>query len=177
MKKTTLFAIPLAALLLGGCASTQSTPSQADLAVGAGCGQLNSEATVAKIYAPGAIYSAKPFEEKVFRARAIQPTVVMGASLYVRAEQEMNAPFMRRALACHAASGQAAHPNDPLFPSNGNIASLEVREGKNGFVIDVVADEPKVGQEIWRRAESISQGGGSVKVEQVGAQSGSSATF
>lgn len=169
--------VPLFAIFSVACASNQPSnvehPS-AQIAAGAGCAQLDDDKTLARLYSPGVIYDAQPVTQKIFRMRASQPTRTVGASLYVRAEPGMSAPYMRRVLACHVVSDESAHPNDPLHPNQGEIASLEVREARGGFAIDVIAEKPSVGQEIWRRAESLTERGGSVTVEQLGAKSGPS---
>lgn len=150
-----------------GCAGAQNQPTT--LASGANCGQLEgADQVVSQLYEGGAIYDARPIEERVFRARALTPKETMGASLYVKAEPGLTSPYLERVMACHVASGQAAHPNDPLFPQSGKIAKLEVREAKHGFAIDVRADQVNVGREIWQRAESLTQPPSSVEVEQVG---------
>lgn len=162
-----LGALALAALLpLSGCATTQSSPS---VAQGASCGSLTGgDEVLSAFYAPGAIYEARPVKEKIFKARALQPVETRGASLYVKATPEMNSPYLQRVLSCHAASSSDAHPNDPLHPSQGSIASLEVSEARHGFRVDVLAENQTVGTEIWKRAEALSHQKGSVEVKQVG---------
>lgn len=156
----------LLATSLVACSSA-TTPPQT-VAAGAACGQLAGDSqTLERFYEQGTIVSAEPIREKQFKARAIQPTRTMGASLYVNAESDMNAPYLRRVLACHAVAGNSAHPNDPLHPQAGQVTGLTVTAAKNGFAVNVRSDDPKVGQEIWRRAESLSQGGSTVEVEQV----------
>lgn len=164
--------ISAALILLSGslmaCSTTQNEPKS--VASGAACTDLGAaEDVVANFYAPGSVYDARPIRETVFKARAIQPVETMGASLYVKAEPGMNSPYLQRVLSCHAASGAEAHPNDPLHPSQGAVTQLAVREAKHGFAVEVRSDDPAVGREIWKRAESLSQGQGSVAVEQVAA--------
>ncbi len=174
MKTTTLIALP-ASLLLLAC-STQEAPRT--VATGASCSSLSgSEETLAELYKPGAIYSAEPIKERIFRARAAQPERVMGATLKVRAEADMNAPYMQRVLACHAASGKSAHPNDPLLTSSGTIAKLTVEESKFGFTIDVVGENPETGAEIWKKAEVMTGQSTSVEARQVASKSESGTTL
>lgn len=164
MKLSRIAALPLAVFALA--CSSQGEPKT--VASGASCSSLEgSQETLAELYKPGTIYKAEPIKETVFRARASQPVHVMGASLKVRAEPGMNAPYMQRVLACHAASGGAAHPNDPLVPQKGTLAKLTVEESKFGFRIDVVGDSRETGEEIWKRAEILSGQGAHVEVEQV----------
>lgn len=160
------FLISAAALSLTmGCAGTQSTSTAA--ASGEYCGQVNSHQVVSQLYTGGAVYDAHPIQERVFRARALQPNETLGASLYVKAEPGLTSPYLQRVMSCHVASGQPAHPNDPLFPQSGKIAKLQVREVKHGFAVDVRADKPAVGREIWQRAQSITGPANSVHGEQV----------
>ncbi len=162
-----LSALALLSAPLLAC-STQSEPKT--VASNAGCGSLvGEEATLQQVYAPGAVYDAKPIKERIFKARANQPIRTMGASLYVQAQPDMNAPHLRRVLSCHAGSTTESHPNDPLRPQGGQIASIDVREVRHGFAIDILADSPDVGEEIYKRAESLNHEKGSVQVQQVGA--------
>ena len=104
------------------CSSTQTQGTK--VAQGASCSTLaDGDQVLAEFYAPGTVYHAKPIEKRIFKARANQPIRTMGASLYVKATPEMNSPYLQRVLACHAASPSNAHQNDPLHPSNGQIAS------------------------------------------------------
>jgi hypothetical protein len=79
----------------------------------------------------------------------------------------MSAPYMQRVLACHAMSGNSAHPNDPLVPQTGHVAELSVKESQFGFKIEVVGDSLKSGEEIWKRADLMTSRGGNVEVQQV----------
>src|SRR5690606_12037622 len=79
----------LAVVASGTCmacaGSTQN--SKTTLASTSSCQQLpDSDATVQQLYTPGNVYAAKPVTTKVFRARANQPTHIIGASLYTHAE-------------------------------------------------------------------------------------------
>ncbi len=162
-------------LPLAACSSAQTAPT---VSTGANCASLTDGGQVlSDFYKPGAVYDAKPVQERVFRARAIQPVETMGASLYVKATPEMNAPYLRRVLSCHAASSSSAHVNDPLHPSSGPIAALEVGESRYGFKVDIRARDSKGGEEIWKRAESLSRQNGSVQAEQVGGLDNPSTTF
>jgi len=153
----------LAAALLG-CSSMQGKPQ--GVAAGSSCGALDPGAT-AKLYEAGRITRAEPIQQLEIRARADQRTTTRGATLYVKAEEGMNAPYLHRVLSCHAASEKAAHPNDPLHPASGEVKTLAVRDAGGSFAVDVRADSARVGQEIWQRAQALTQKGGSVEVEQV----------
>jgi hypothetical protein len=164
MKITKIAALPLTVFALA-CSSHEEPKT---VATGASCSSLEgSQETLAELYKPGTIYRADPIEETVFHARASTPVYVMGASLKVRAEPGMSAPYMQRVLACHAASGGAVHPNDPLFPKSGTLAKLSVEESKFGFAINVVGDSRKTGEEILKRAETLTGQGANVDVQQV----------
>lgn len=159
--------LSLALVALSGCAKTPSQPTS--VAAGASCGELGNDGELlAHFYDPGTLKKATPVQERVFRARAIQPVRTMGASLYLPAEADINGPYLHRVLACHAAAGQNVHPNDPLHPQSGPIAQLIVRENANGYTVDVLADDPQVGSEIWQRAQSLSGMTTDVQVEVVG---------
>jgi hypothetical protein len=153
----------LATLLGAGCAASNSEPRYA---VGAHCSSLKDGQTAKDLYEKGAFYSAAPIREKVFHARALQPMETRGATLRIKSEPDMNSSHLHRVLACHAAHDQAAHPNDPLHPSSGSVASLEVQETKFGFEVAIRADNRKTGEEIWKRAEAVTNST-SVEVEQV----------
>lgn len=166
--KNTVAAVGVALMGVSLVACSQTQAQEPKFASGANCGQLGDQsATLDRFYEPGHVVGAAPIKKQVFLSRAVQPTRTVGASLYVPAEPGMNAPHLHRVLACHAASGQAAHPNDPLYPESGRVAELVVRQAQNGFAVDIVANNPKVGEEIWRRAEALSNRGASVDVQQV----------
>ncbi|HXS17222.1 MAG TPA: hypothetical protein VN764_08535 [Polyangiaceae bacterium] len=164
-KSVSLFIAATALSFSVGCAGAQNTSSAA--ASGEHCGQLNAHQVVSQLYTGGAVYDAHPIQERVFRARALQPNETLGASLYVKAEPGLTSPYLQRVMSCHVASGQPAHPNDPLFPQSGKIAQLKVREAKHGFAVDVRAEKPAVGREIWQRAQSITAPAGAVHGEQL----------
>jgi len=154
--------------LLMACGGTQAEPTS--IAAGASCGALgDNNQTLAQMYDSGAVYNAEPVKERIFRSRSAQTTRTVGATLHVRAEEGMSSPYMHRVLACHAARGEAAHPNDPLHPSTGAVAELTVSESKHGFAVKIVADNLKAGEEVWQRASALTNKSGYVSVEQVGA--------
>lgn len=149
------------------CSSTTQEPRMAQ---GVSCGDIEADTpAVAQLYSPGTVYRAEPMKKKIFKARANQPVRTMGASIYVKSEPDLNAPYLQRALSCHAAHGSSAHPNDPLHPQTGQIDRISVRDGRLGYVVEVTSDDPRVGEEIWKRAEALSRTGGSVQVQQVSA--------
>lgn len=167
INKTSVIALAFGLFIaapLTACSTQQAAPQVAD---NAGCAQLaGADDVLARVYAPGAVYDAQPLKERVFKARANQPVRTMGASLYVQADSDMNAPHLRRVLACHAASDNDAHPNDPLRPSTGQVAEVNVEETKNGFAVRVKANDHQIGEEIWNRAQAMTKD--SVKVQQIG---------
>lgn len=162
-------AISAFAIFLTGCATTSSTPTQ--VASSAHCGELKGEQGVlARLYEPGAQLHATPVKQRVFKARANQPIRTMGASISLPAEAEMNGPYLHRVLACHAQFGQSAHPNDPLHPQSGSVSDLMVRESGNSYSIEILSDDPKVGEEIWKRAELLTRSHTQVQIEQLSAR-------
>jgi hypothetical protein len=164
-----IFAFSALALTLAGCATTSSAPTR--VASSVHCGGLEGEQEVlSRLYKPGAHLRAAPVKERVFKARANQPIVTMGATISLPAEAEMNGPYLHRVLACHAQFGQSAHPNDPLHPQSGSVSELMVRESGNSYSIEILSDDPKVGEEIWKRADSLSRGHAEVQIEQVGSR-------
>lgn len=160
-----------AALTLAACASASQKPS---VAAGSACSTLpNAQAEAAALYETGVMHAAKPVEKKEFVARAIQPTRTYGADVYVAAREGMTEQYVQRVLSCHAANGSAAHPNDPLHPTQGQLTELSVRSAGSNLAIRIVGDSPSTGQEIWQRAQALTSSGGQVSVEQVaGASSG-----
>jgi hypothetical protein len=164
-RRSSLAAVSLLGFALAAC-STQSAPKT--VAAGAACGELaQGDKTLEQFYQPGSVARVEPIEKRVFKARAIQPVETVGASLYVRAEPGMTAPYLRRVLACHAGSEQSMHPNDPLHPQSGQVADLRVQQAKSGFLVQVSADSPAVGKEIWQRAKAMTHGSGNVQVQQL----------
>lgn len=164
MKLRTIL-LSAAAVSLLACSNAGGKPS---VAASAGCAQLGDVRQAATaLYAPGNLYAAKPVRKKIFNARAIQPERTMGADLYLHAQQGVTPEYVERVLSCHAASGTAAHPNDPLHPESGRIAELSVRSAGPSLAVRVIGDSPATGKEIYQRAEAMTSSSGSVSVEQV----------
>ncbi len=165
--KFTTFAI--AVVTAGAVASCAHSEAQSPRVAGAsGCNNLSEDGLVEQVYSPGAIYAAKPIKKRIFYARANQPVRTVGAKMYLHAPQGVTGEYLERRLACHAQSGTSAHPNDPLHPSVGSVKSVSVDSTGGSFAINIVAKDPKTGQEIWQRAEALS-GTGDASVQQVGA--------
>ena len=156
-------------LALIGC--TASAPQGQTMTAAAGCASLgDARSTLSSFYEPGQVYAAEKVERTEFRARAIQPTRTAGAELRAHAAPGVTAEYLERALTCHAVSGAPQHPSDPLHPSSGRIADVDVRSSGTGFVVSVIGDSPDAGNEIWQRARAFSAPG-AVTVEQVAAAS------
>lgn len=173
--RVTNFLIAGAALSLLACSRT---PDTRVASARAACGQLpDAKAAAARFYQPGAVLDAKPVERKFFKARAIQPTRVVGAQMTVRAEKGMTSEYVQRVLACHVASGTPAHPNDPLHPSQGRVAELSVRSAGSALAVRVVGDSVAAGREILHRAQSLAADTGNVSVEQVAQAASPTTTF
>jgi hypothetical protein len=152
------------------CASTPAAPQHASST--AACERLgDTDMALAAVYEPGNVTNAKKLQERVFRARAIQPLQTVGAELHVPAQPALTQQYMERVLTCHAAAGRAAHPNDPLVPEHGRVASVTVRSMGDGFAVRILGEDPASGREIWRRAEAFTQPADAVTVEQVASAS------
>lgn len=156
--------LALIAGAVSGCSASTQEPK--NIAAGSRCSTLDEGAT-AMVYERGSITGAKPIQERVFKARAIQPEMTFGATMYVTAEEGMTAPYLHRVMSCHAASQNAVHSNDPLRPASGEITQIGVRGVHGAFAVDVRSDDPEVGKEIWQRAEAMTRTAGSVDVKQV----------
>ncbi len=103
------------------------------------------------VYEPGAIYDVKPITRRTFFTPEEE---IVGAKLYVHARPGVTKEYLERQLSCHAVAGQPAHPSDPLNPSSGRIAEVDVHSAGGGFSIHVIG-EGNNGKEIFRRAMSI----------------------
>lgn len=160
--------IALLGLALGLGACERGPELDPRVAATSGCQQIaNNEATT-HFYSPGQVYAARELERREFVARAIQRKRTQGAELFVHAPPNITGEFLERALSCHAWTGQAAHPNDPLHPAEGRVTNVSVRSAGGSFAVQVVSDEPQVGREIWARARAFASGS-SVDVQQIGA--------
>jgi hypothetical protein len=166
--------ITLLGLALGLAACERGSQVDPRVATASGCQQIEGNEATAEFYKPGQVYAAREVERDEFVARAIQKKRTVGAKLYMHAPRNVTGEFLERALTCHALTGQAAHPNDPLHPSEGEIRSVSVSSEGGSFAVQVVADEPRVGREIWARARAFASGS-SVDVQQIGATSSGSA--
>ena len=162
---TSTIAALFAASTFIACAAPPTAPKT--LAAGASCGKLDSDKLVEDLYSSKNIYAVFPVKERIFKARANQPVRTVGASLQVRAEPGLSSPYLRRVLACHAVSEHQVHPNDPLHPKSGHVTEIDVSELRHGFSVKILSDEPGVGEEIFRRAESLKNQRSTVEVQQV----------
>lgn len=162
--KITVATIGLLALGLSACSGAQQVDPR--VAATSGCQDIAGNEATAEFYKPGQIYGARELERNEFVARAIQRKQTVGAELYMHAPRNVTGEFLERALTCHAFTGQAAHPNDPLHPSEGTVRSVAVRSKGGGFAVQVTSDSPRVGREIWARARAFA-GSSSVDVRQV----------
>jgi hypothetical protein len=158
--------IALAGLALAMVACNGSTRAEPRMAAASGCQQIAGNDVTAEFYKPGQVYSARELERTKFIARALQRQETIGAELHMHAPRNVTGEFLQRALACHAFTGQAAHPNDPLHPSEGAVRSVSVRSAGGSFAVQIVSDSPRVGREIWARAQAFASGS-NVDVRQV----------
>jgi hypothetical protein len=158
-------------LALGLVACSGRAQMDPRVAATSGCQEIAGNEATAEFYKPGQVYAARELERNEFVARAIQRKRTVGAELYMHAPRNVTGEFLERALTCHAFTGQASHPNDPLHPSEGTVQSVAVRSEGGGFAVQITSDSPRVGREIWARAQSFA-GGSSVDVRQVSSASG-----
>ena len=154
-------------LLLGATACAGSTPTRTSTAT-LGCSELpRDNAAMTAFYAPGNAHDATPIRRKAAPGKALLPERTVGAEIHLRAQEGVTREYLQRALACHAATGDAAHPSDPLKPASGNVDGLAVRSTGSGFAVSVTSDAPEAGREIWQRARAISAPGATVTGEQI----------
>jgi hypothetical protein len=151
---------------LGACGG--ASRAEARIAAAPGCQEIAGNEASAEFYTPGRVYAARKLEKREHTARAIQINRVVGAELYLHAPRNVTSEFMERALICHARSGHAAHPNDPLHPSEGSVRRVSVRSTGGNLVVEVVGDGPQAGREIWARASAFASSS-HVDVRQVAA--------
>ncbi len=171
----TISALVMLGMFAIGCAQSGAEPKT--VAGAGGCSAANDSELIGHVYSAGTIYAAKPIKKRVFLARANQPIRTFGAQLYMHAPKGVTKEYMERQLTCHAAAGGTVHPNDPLKPSAGAVADIDVRSAGGDFAIEVIGHDHHAGRDIWQRAQSISGGAGAVQVEQVGSASDPQATF
>lgn len=140
----------------------------ARVAAAPGCQEIAGNEATAEFYAPGRVYRARKLEKRDHLVRAIKINRVVGAELYLHAPRNVTSEFMERALICHARTGQAAHPNDPLHPSEGSVRRVSVRSEGGSLAVQVVGEDTQAGREIWARARAFASGS-NVDVRQVAA--------
>jgi hypothetical protein len=158
-----LLGLPFVLAACGGAAHPD-----ARVAAASGCQEIAGNEATAEFYTPGRVYAARKLEKREIVARAIQRDRVVGAELYLHAPRNVTSEFMERALICHSRSGQAAHPNDPLHPSDGSVRRVSVRSAGGSLAVQVEGDDLQAGREIWARARAFASGS-NVEVRQVAA--------
>ena len=153
----------LGILALVGCASAPTRTATATAA----CEGIDSGAEAAKIYAEASSGTARRLVGEKHKARALQVRYTEGAEVTLPAPAGMSGEYIQRVLSCHAASGAApAHPNDLV---HGATASVKVESAGPGYRIAVRASNADEGEQIWEKAQALTQSGGAVEVEQVSA--------
>jgi hypothetical protein len=152
------------AAALCACASTTSQPRIA----ASRCSGLQSVESVRALYAPGNIRKVEPIYTTQILARAIQPTYVSGANVYVDAQPGLHEGYVERVLSCHAASGSAEDPRDPLIARG--VADVDVSNAGTMLRIAIRGTDRAAGKDIWQRARAL-YARGEVSVEQLSALS------
>jgi len=148
------------------CACAAATP-QPRIASAASCSGLQTGETVRALYAPGNIRKVEPIQTTQFLARAIQPTYIAGANLYVAAQPGLHEAYVERVLSCHAASGRAVSPHDPLVAKG--VSDVDVSPAGSMLRISITGVNREAGKDIWRRARALHELRGEVSVEQISA--------
>lgn len=166
MKIGTCWALLGLPFVLGACGGAAHTDAR--VAANPACQDIAGNEATAEFYTPGRVYAARKLEKREIVARAIQRDRVVGAELYLPAPRNVTSEFMERALICHARSGQAAHPNDPLHPSDGSVRRVSVRSTGGSLAVQVLGNDPQAGREIWARARAFASGS-NVDVRQIAA--------
>jgi hypothetical protein len=148
---------------LTGCAGAQQTSHMQASATD--CRTLSdADRELANVETLQRVSSVEPYKRRDLRTRATQQlTYTAGARLYVPAQQGWSAPYLQRVLACHAASGNASHANDP-FDVQGSRISVVPRGTR--YEITIAGNTREAGQQIWQRAQAL-EGNGHVEVHQL----------
>lgn len=160
------------ALALAGCAggpqSAGTTAVSVSSASSASCHRMSDlDQQVAEVYDVSRVRRVAPVYRTQFLARAIQPRYIAGAELYLDAERGVSQAYLQRVLACHAAVGSAAHPNDPLRAPD--VRNVQVRTEGARFVVSVSGADRAAGRQIWQKAEALMQSQGRVGIQQLSA--------
>ena len=90
MRVLTLGTLAVISAALGACASAAPQPRMA----AANCSGLQSVEPVRALYAPANIRKVEPIYTTQILARAIQPTYVSGANVYVSAQPGLNEAYV-----------------------------------------------------------------------------------
>jgi hypothetical protein len=153
----------LSGLSAAGCAA-HSTSEVASAS--AGCNQLgDTSGVVATAFAPGNVYGAAQREQTQPKPYEVRGTH-SGTVLYVRATPGVSKEYLERALVCHTAYGRSLNASDPLHPSRGTIASVQVQSAGSGYAVRIIGDERETDEDVYLRARALSSPG-TVSVEQV----------
>ena len=148
-------ALPLTALLVGGCAErTTAPPSSVDaVRVCDGIPEARSRAFLADLRAD---------VEKVETVREptkTKPYVVhtVGADVYVRATPGMTAQWLARLTQCHLAREGCVASHDQYNSPFGGVAgtTIDISSTTTGFVVSMRSGDFVAAQEIVRRAHFL----------------------
>lgn len=164
MRVLTLGALTIVSAALSACASAAPQPRIA----ATNCSGLQSVASIRALYEPGNIQKVEPIYTTQILARAIQPTYVSGANVYVSAQPGLHEAYVERALSCHAATGSAEDPRDPLIARG--VVDVDVSSAGTMLRIAIRGADRAAGKDIWQRARALHDRG-EVSVEQLSALS------
>ena len=163
MRIATLCTAALMSAALCACATATQQPRMAST----NCSGLQASETVRSLYAPGNIQKVEPIQTTQFLARAIQPTYIAGANLYVAAQPGLHEAYVERVLSCHAAQGTAVNAHDPLLAQG--VSDVDVSPAGSMLRISITGANRAAGKDIWRRARALQELRGEVSVEQLSA--------
>lgn len=167
MRKNSVFMGICLALAVGGCGAATQTQASSQLA-GVQCASLSDlDRQAAEILAPQNIERVEPVYRTEFLARAIQHRYVVGADLYVPAQQGMNRGYVERVLTCRAATHTDTPSSDPLTVAN--LRDVDVTARGQGFVIRIEGSNRASGKAVWERARALHDRSTSVEVRQLSA--------
>jgi hypothetical protein len=142
-------ALATTALTALGCSSN---PGPQPLGASAGCQQLGDpSAATASILSPASVYGARKAEPTQFTSRGVS----RGTDLYIHATPGSSSEYLERTLICHAVYGRPLHQSDPLHPSSGPVANVEVRSIGAGYAVRVSGFDYDTNEEIWQRATNL----------------------
>jgi hypothetical protein len=124
------------------------------------CGPEVNDAALAPILSGQAVRGVEPLYATIEGGKSGEEAHLRGAILTVSALPGMTAEWLDRELECHSASvvlGQVkATPDDPFWLPASTV-DIDVRPGKDGFVIGVAGYSSADARQILERARSFAK--------------------